>query len=114
MFESVQGAAFLSHFVEAGIPWAHIDIAGVHSVDSDTWPFIKGPTGYGVRLLADWIAVQLSYCHSRGRSWVSPESAARRPASRISWASRLTCGEQKPSTGTLFSMQWSRYSGPLR
>ena len=39
-----------------GTPWAHIDIAGVHAVDSDTGPFIKGPTGFGVRLLADLIA----------------------------------------------------------
>jgi len=48
----IQGAAFLSYFIKDGTPWAHIDIAGVHAVDSDTGPFIKGPTGYGVRLLA--------------------------------------------------------------
>jgi leucyl aminopeptidase len=47
----IQGAAFLSYFVKDDTPWAHIDIAGVHAVDSDTGPFIKGPTGYGVRLL---------------------------------------------------------------
>ena len=51
----IQGAAFLGYFVREGIPWAHIDIAGVHSVDADSGPFIKGPTGYGVRLLADLI-----------------------------------------------------------
>jgi leucyl aminopeptidase len=49
----IQGAAFLSYFVKTGIPWAHIDIAGVHAVESDTGPFTKGPTGWGVRLLAD-------------------------------------------------------------
>ncbi len=52
----IQGAAFLTWFVTEGTPWAHIDIAGVHAVDSDTGPFVKGPTGYGVRLLADLIA----------------------------------------------------------
>ena len=52
----IQGAAFLSYFVKGGVPWAHIDIAGVHAVDSDTGPFIKGPTGFGVRLLADLVA----------------------------------------------------------
>ncbi len=51
----IQGAAFLSYFVKDSIPWAHIDIAGVHAVDSDTGPFIKGPTGFGVRLLSDFI-----------------------------------------------------------
>jgi leucyl aminopeptidase len=52
----IQGAAFLSYFVKAGIPWAHIDIAGVHAVEGDTGPFCKGPTGWGVRLLADLLA----------------------------------------------------------
>lgn len=51
----IQGAAFLAHFVEQGIPWAHIDIAGVHAVDADRGPFVKGPTGYGVRLLAELV-----------------------------------------------------------
>ncbi|MBC7836028.1 MAG: leucyl aminopeptidase family protein [Phycisphaerales bacterium] len=48
-----QGAAFLSYFVKEGIPWAHIDIAGVHVAESDAGPFIKGPTGWGVRLLTE-------------------------------------------------------------
>lgn len=51
----IQGAVFLTHFVERKIPWAHIDIAGVHAVDADRGPFIKGPTGYGVRLLAELV-----------------------------------------------------------
>ena len=54
----IQGAAFLSYFVSEDVPWAHIDIAGVHSVSEDSGAFIKGPTGYGVRLLAEWIAAQ--------------------------------------------------------
>jgi leucyl aminopeptidase len=49
----IQGAAFLSYFVEKDVPWAHIDIAGVHSVDSDTGPYRKDScTGFGVRLTA--------------------------------------------------------------
>jgi leucyl aminopeptidase len=51
----IQGAAFLSYFVEDGVPWAHIDIAGVHATDKDKGPYIAGPTGYGVRLLAELI-----------------------------------------------------------
>ena len=51
----IQGAAFLSYFVTDNTPWAHIDIAGVHAVDGDNGPFVKGPTGYGVRLLADLV-----------------------------------------------------------
>jgi len=51
----IQGEAFLSYFVKPEIPWSHIDIAGVHAVEGDTGPFCKGPTGWGVRLLADFI-----------------------------------------------------------
>jgi leucyl aminopeptidase len=49
----IQGAAFLSYFVKEGVPWCHIDIAGVHAVEGDSGPFIKGPTGFGARLLAE-------------------------------------------------------------
>jgi leucyl aminopeptidase len=56
----IQGAAFLSHFVEKGIPWAHIDIAGVHAVDRDKGPFIAGPTGFGARLAAEVVEMMAS------------------------------------------------------
>jgi leucyl aminopeptidase len=49
----IQGAAFLSFFVDDSIPWAHIDIAGVSSVERDRGLFCAGPTGWGVRLLTD-------------------------------------------------------------
>ena len=52
----IQGAAFLTWFVDPKTPWAHIDIAGVHVQDSDSGMFIKGPTGWGVRLLAEMLA----------------------------------------------------------
>ena len=48
----VQGAAFLSYFVDEDLPWAHIDIAGVGTLDGN--PITgNGPTGYGVRMLYD-------------------------------------------------------------
>ncbi|MDX2114057.1 MAG: leucyl aminopeptidase family protein [Planctomycetota bacterium] len=50
----IQGAAFLSFFVTPEVPWCHLDIAGVHAVESDRGPFIKNSaTGWGVRLLAE-------------------------------------------------------------
>lgn len=52
----IQGAAFLSYFVSDSVPWCHLDIAGVHATESDAGPFVKGPTGWGVRLLADLLA----------------------------------------------------------
>jgi leucyl aminopeptidase len=52
----IQGAAFLSFFVDEDLPWAHLDIAGVSSVDGDSGMFVAGPTGFGVRLLTDVVA----------------------------------------------------------
>ena len=47
---SITAAQFLQRFTN-GVPWAHLDIAGMawSSKDADTVP--KGGTGYGVRLL---------------------------------------------------------------
>jgi len=45
-------AIFLSEFV-GDVPWAHLDIAGTMSVESDTGWKSKGATGYGARLLID-------------------------------------------------------------
>ncbi len=50
----VQGAAFLSYFVPEGLPWIHLDIAGVHAAEKDHGPWIKGPNGFGVSLLAEF------------------------------------------------------------
>lgn len=52
----IQGAAFLSYFVKEGVPWCHLDIAGVHAAEADAGPFVKGPTGWGARLLAELLS----------------------------------------------------------
>ena len=46
-------AAFLERFT--AYPWAHLDIAGVRASETTAGYQVKGPTGFGVRLLADWI-----------------------------------------------------------
>jgi leucyl aminopeptidase len=43
---------FLQRFVD-GVPWAHLDIAGVMDSDADDGWLSKGATAFGVRLLAD-------------------------------------------------------------
>ncbi len=45
---------FLSEFV-GDVPWAHIDIAGPMNADSDTGWKSKGATGFGTRLLIDYV-----------------------------------------------------------
>ena len=47
----IQGAAFLAYFVDAGVPWAHVDIAGVSASEAPSDLCVPGPTGWGVRLL---------------------------------------------------------------
>jgi leucyl aminopeptidase len=48
----ITAGLFLEEFV-AGIPWAHIDIAGTSRVETDkTWRS-KGATGFGTRLLIE-------------------------------------------------------------
>jgi len=48
-------AKFLEHFTE-GYPWAHLDIAGVSWSSTQANEFTpKGATGFGVRLLVDFV-----------------------------------------------------------
>jgi len=49
------GGMFLKQFVKDEIPWAHIDIAGT-SVTEKELPYTpKGATGFGVRLLINYL-----------------------------------------------------------
>ena len=48
---SITAAQFLQRFVEPGVKWAHLDIAGMVWSDKDAPTYAKGATGYGVRLL---------------------------------------------------------------
>ena len=46
---------FLKAFVEDGMPWAHMDIAGTaYNMDGSDY-FVPGSTGFGVRLTVDWL-----------------------------------------------------------
>ncbi|GHF69783.1 leucyl aminopeptidase [Seohaeicola zhoushanensis] len=49
-------ATFLQRFVKDGMPWIHLDIAGMASVKSDTDFAPKGATGWGVAALNRMIA----------------------------------------------------------
>lgn len=51
---SVTAALFLEQFVEDHI-WVHFDIAGVARSESDSGENPKGGTGFGVRLLIEWL-----------------------------------------------------------
>lgn len=51
---SVTAALYLEHFV-GDRRWVHLDIAGTARSEADSGENPKGGTGYGVRLLVDWI-----------------------------------------------------------
>ena len=53
---SITAAQFLQRFVEDGVKWAHLDIAGMAWSDKAKPTYDKGATGYGVRLLDEYIA----------------------------------------------------------
>ncbi len=48
---SITAAQFLQRFIEPGVRWAHLDIAGMVWADKPGATFDKGATGFGVRLL---------------------------------------------------------------
>jgi leucyl aminopeptidase len=56
--DACHAAAFLREFVAEGVPWAHLDIAGVDTQDAPHPLGPAGPTGFGVRLLDALVAAQ--------------------------------------------------------
>jgi leucyl aminopeptidase len=52
---SITAAQFIQRFIKNGTPWAHLDIAGMvwSNKQGQTWE--KGATGYGVRLLDQFV-----------------------------------------------------------
>jgi leucyl aminopeptidase len=53
---SITAAQFIQRFVETGVRWAHLDIAGMVWADKAGSNYDKGATGYGVRLLDRFVA----------------------------------------------------------
>lgn len=51
---AITAALFLQHFT-SGLPWAHLDIASVGDAPKDRFEWTEGPTGFGARLLLDWL-----------------------------------------------------------
>ena len=52
---SITAAQFLKRFVDEGVKWAHLDIAGMVWAAKPAALNDKGATGYGVRLLDQWV-----------------------------------------------------------
>ena len=53
---AITAAQFLQRFVDDGVKWAHLDIAGMVWASKPGAVWDKGATGFGVRLLDRFVA----------------------------------------------------------
>jgi len=53
---SITAAQFIQRFVDNGVKWAHVDMAGKAWSDKAAATYDKGATGFGVRLLDQYVA----------------------------------------------------------
>ena len=67
---AIVAALFLQHFA-GDVPWAHLDLASTGDAPADSYEYSKGPTGFGARLLLDWLGSEeplASILHPKGRA----------------------------------------------
>ena len=66
---AITAALFLQHFA-GSVPWAHLDIASTGDSPEDRFEWSKGPTGFGARLLLEWLGREdpLAGIGKRGKS----------------------------------------------
>ena len=53
---SIAAGQFLKRYINEGVAWAHLDIAGMVWSDKPGVNHDKGATGYGVRLLDQFVS----------------------------------------------------------
>ena len=58
---SITAAQFIQRFIENGVRWAHIDMAGKAWSEKPSNTYDKGATGFGVRLLDEYVADVLEH-----------------------------------------------------
>jgi leucyl aminopeptidase len=56
---SITAAQFIKRFIDDEVKWAHLDIAGMAWSDKPSNTFDKGATGFGVRLIDQFVADNL-------------------------------------------------------
>ena len=56
---AISASMFLQRFVKSPVPWAHLDIAGTAWTTEPRPYYAPGATGFGVRLLVDWITARI-------------------------------------------------------
>jgi leucyl aminopeptidase len=88
---AITAALFLNEFT-AGVPWAHLDIAGPMESDSDNGWLNRGATAFGTRLLIDFVA---NFQPAPAKKSAAKKSPARKPAGKP--ARRTGAARRKPA-----------------
>ena len=57
---TVNAGLFLKEFVPAGIPWAHLDIAGTAHLEKEHGGYDPGATGFGVALTVEFLKARFA------------------------------------------------------
>ena len=52
--QAIVAALFLQHFA-GDVPWAHLDVASSGDVPEESFEWTVGPSGFGARVLLDWL-----------------------------------------------------------
>ena len=50
-----RAAAFLEKFIEPGVKWVHLDIAGPYHISSAKPPLCANSTGFGAQLILSYL-----------------------------------------------------------
>jgi leucyl aminopeptidase len=80
---TINAAIFLKEFVPEGVPWAHMDVAGVAHFEKEHAGYAAGATGFGVALtmefLKTWYGVRSPLATSSTRSGKSTSAKSASP-----------------------------------
>ena len=63
---TINAAVFLKEFVPDGVPWAHIDIAGVAHFEKEHAGYAAGATGFGVALTMEFLKKRFGQTEGAG------------------------------------------------
>ena len=63
---TINAAVFLKEFVPKGVPWAHLDIAGVAHLEKEHAGYDPGATGFGVAMTLEFLRKRFGAAESAG------------------------------------------------
>jgi len=63
---AITAALFLRRFVHPTMKWVHLDMAGLKEVSATKGYLVQGATGFGTRLLAEWVLHRVAQREVKG------------------------------------------------